>query len=350
MVDQLRSFGSEVTRVAREVGTEGKLGGQADVRDLVDVARLTTGKITMTRAPVNLGDSARRCLKTLAGPGKNPEHLVELQGRDTWVLADSVRLDQILTNLVANARKFTPAGGRIHVRVEPEGDHGVFEIEDSGAGMAPDVLAHAFDLFFQGDRSPDRAGGGLGIGLTLMRQLVELHGGSIQASSAGEGQGSRFTIRLPCCAAPGGDDPVGVGAESAKPRRIVIVEDNEDARVMLKALLELAGHEVHDAADGGSGIALVEAMEPDVAFIDIGLPGIDGYEVARRLREGHKEVCLVALSGYGQSEDRRKAVEAGFDIHLLKPVDPERLSTIIGSLPSRRLGELTSARRAPGLA
>ena len=321
------------------------------IDDLVDVARITTGKITMTRAPVNLKDSAQRCVDALAASEKGPEHVIELQGQDTWILGDSVRIDQILSNLVGNARKYTPAGGSIRVQVEPEGEHGVFEIVDSGVGMAPDVLAHAFDLFFQGDRSADRAEGGLGIGLTLVRQLVELHGGSIQARSAGEGQGSRFTIRLPRCAAPDADDPGGTAGEAAaRPRRIVIVEDNEDARQMLKALLGLANHEVHDAADGKAGIELVAAVEPDIVVVDIGLPGIDGYEVARRLRERHKNLCLVALSGYGQSEDRRKAVEAGFDIHLLKPVDPERLSAIIATLPPPRLGRVANGPLGGGLA
>ena len=320
------------------------------IDDLVDVARITTGKITMIRAPVNLKDSAQRSIDALASEGRS-EHLIELTGHDTWIHGDSVRIDQILTNLVGNARKYTPARGSIRIRVEPEGDDGVFEIDDSGVGMAPDVLAHAFDLFFQGDRPADRADGGLGIGLTLVRQLVELHGGSIEARSAGEGRGSRFTIRLPGCAAPGGDDPGSTaGKAAARPRRIVIVEDNEDARQMLKALLELARHEVHDAADGPAAIELVGAVEPEVAFVDIGLPGMDGYEVARRLRERHKELCLVALSGYGQPEDRRKAVEAGFDLHLLKPVDPERLAAIIAELPARRVGQAANGWVGGGLA
>jgi len=372
MVEMNERLASELERLSRVVGTEGKitqnLGGREDtaqmarrsvrrqlqsltrlIDDLVDVAHITTGKITMTRSPVNLKDSAQRSIDALASESR-PEHLIELTGHDTWIHGDSVRIDQILTNLVGNARKYTPARGSIRIRVEPEGDDGVFEIDDSGVGMAPDVLAHAFDLFFQGDRPPDRADGGLGIGLTLVRQLVELHGGSIEARSAGEGRGSPFTIRLPGCAAPGGDDPGSTAGEAAaRPRRIVIVEDNEDARQMLKALLELGRHEVHDAADGPAGIELVVAVEPEVAFVDIGLPGMDGYEVARRLRERHKELCLVALSGYGQPEDRRKAVEAGFDMHLLKPVDPERLSAIIAELPPRRVRQVADGWVGGGL-
>src|SRR5215468_10415719 len=369
MVEMNERLASELERLSRVVGTEGKitqnLGGREDtaqmarrsvrrqlqsltrlIDDLVDVAHITTGKITMTRSPVNLKDSAQRSIDALASESR-PEHLIELTGHDTWIHGDSVRIDQILTNLVGNARKYTPARRSIRIRVEPEGDDGVFEIDDSGVGMAPDVLAHAFDLFFQGDRPPDRADGGLGIELTLVRQLVELHGGSIEARSAGEGRGSRFTIRLPGCAAPGGDDLGSTAGEAAaRPRRIVIMEDNEDARQMLKALLELGRHEVHDAADGPAGIELVMAVEPDVAFVDIGLPGMDGYEVARRLRERHS---LVALSGYGQPEDRRKAVEAGFDMHLLKPVDPERLSAIIAELSPRRVRQVANGWVGGGL-
>jgi CheY-like chemotaxis protein len=312
------------------------------IDDLVDVSRITTGKITMTRSPVNLKESVERCVEAFNAAGNSQAHRVQIQSRDTWIHADSVRIDQILTNLVENARKYTPPGGSIRIRVEPEDGDGVFEIEDTGAGMAPDVLAHAFDLFFQGERSPDRAEGGLGIGLTLVRQLVELHGGSIRAGSPGEGCGSRFTARFPRCAPPV-SDAVPIGAREARNgrSRIVIVEDNDDARDMLKALLALEGHEVYEAPDGPSGVEMVETVDPEIAFIDLGLPGIDGYEVTRRLRAGRgKDVFLVALSGYGQSEDRRRAIEAGFNMHVVKPIDPDRLASVIRSLQERPLGEL----------
>jgi len=312
------------------------------IDDLVDVSRITTGKITMTRSPVNLRESMERCVEAFNAAGNGQAHRVQIQSRDTWIHADSVRIDQILTNLVENARKYTPSGGSIRIRVEPEGGDGVFEIEDTGAGMAPAVLAHAFDLFFQGERSPDREDGGLGIGLTLVRQLVELHGGSIRAGSPGEGRGSRFTARFPRCSPPVSDGgTTGTREARTRPSRIVIVEDNEDARDMLKVLLALAGHEVHEAPDGPSGIEMVETVDPEIAFIDLGLPGIDGYEVARRLRAGSgKDVFLIALSGHGQPEDRRKAIEAGFNMHVVKPIDPGRLANVIASLQERRLGEL----------
>jgi signal transduction histidine kinase/DNA-binding response OmpR family regulator len=310
------------------------------IDDLIDVARITTGKITMTRVPVNLAESAERCLTAVAG--KSGEHAIRIACRDTWIEADAVRVDQILTNLIENARKYTLEGGSIQIRVEPDGAHGIFEIEDTGVGMAPDVLAHAFDLFFQGNRAPNRAEGGLGIGLTLVRQLVERHGGTIEAASPGEGRGSRFTVRLPRCAAPTpGDVPVAVLETRVDPSRILIVEDNEDVRQMLKVLLTLAGHEVYDAHDGPSGVELAETVEPEIALVDLGLPGVDGYEVARRLRAGRgKDVFLIALSGYGQIEDRRRALDAGFDLHVVKPVNPDRLSSVIASLQRRRRDEL----------
>ncbi|HEY6237848.1 MAG TPA: ATP-binding protein, partial [Thermoplasmata archaeon] len=306
------------------------------IDDLVDVARITTGKITIARSPVNLAESAQRCLTGVAG--RSRDHAIRIDSRDTWIEADAVRVDQILTNLIENARKYTPEGGSIQIRVEPDGANGIFEIEDTGAGMAPHVLAHAFDLFFQGTRSSDRAEGGLGIGLTLVRQLVELHGGSIEAASVGEGRGSRFTVRLPLCATPTPDAvSVNTHERPADRSRILIVEDNEDARQMLKLLLTLAAHEVYDAPDAPSGLELAEAVEPEIALVDLGLPGIDGYEVARRLRARRgKDVYLIALSGYGQVDDRRRALDAGFDLHLVKPVDPARLSSLIALQQQRR--------------
>jgi CheY-like chemotaxis protein len=252
-----------------------------------------------------------------------------------------------------NARKYTPEGGSIRIRVEPDGAYGIFEIEDTGAGMAPHVLAHAFDLFFQGHRSPDRAEGGLGIGLTLVRQLVELHGGAIEAASVGEGQGSRFTVRLPRCAepAPVSEDALVTDPETRTgPSRILIVEDNEDACQMLKLLLTLEAHEVYDAPDAPSGLELAEAVEPEIALVDLGLPGVDGYEVARQLRARlGKDVYLIALSGYGQVEDRRRALDAGFDLHVVKPVDPARLSSLIASQQRRRREERETTSRRQGL-
>jgi signal transduction histidine kinase/DNA-binding response OmpR family regulator len=308
------------------------------VDDLLDTTRITTGKIELTRASVNLAESAARCLKTLEVSGSTDGFVIDAESEDTWVDADAARVDQILANLMSNAVKYTPAGGRITIRVHPRGDQGVFEIADTGVGMAPEVLSHVFDLFFQEDRAPDRRRGGLGIGLTLVRQLVELHGGQVEAASEGEGCGSRFTVRLPLCPpAVAHEAKTELDGQVLKRSRILIVEDNEDARQMLQMLLMLTGHEVHAAGDGPSGLEMARTKRPDIVVIDLGLPGMDGFEVARRLRAGPEtDVRLIALSGYGQPEDRRKTLDAGFDMHLVKPVDPARLSTAIAAVRKRR--------------
>lgn len=311
------------------------------VEDLVDTARVTTGKISLTRASVNLAESAARSLKTFEVAGRGDRYAISAESEDTWIYADSARVDQILANLIGNALKYTPVGGGIKVRVGPDGDHGVFEITDTGVGMSPEVLDRAFDLFYQDERTPDRPGGGLGIGLTLVRQLVELHGGTVEAASDGEGQGSRFTVRFPLAApGDGAEAEDHLGGSEVGHSRILLVEDNEDARQMLQMLLTLGGHQVYAAHDGASGLDVAAATSPDIAVIDLGLPGMDGYEVARRLRAGRgRDMGLIALSGYGQPEDRRKALAAGFDTHVVKPVDPTHLSVVIASLQRRRREE-----------
>jgi len=302
------------------------------VEDLVDTTRITTGKISLTRAPVNLADSVSRCLKTIAIAGRTRGYDIAVDAQETWIQADSARIDQVLANLIGNALKYTPAGGRITIRVAIVDDQAVCEITDTGLGMSPEVLQRAFELFYQEERSSDRARGGLGIGLTLVRQLVELHGGTVEATSDGEGRGSRFTIRLPL-RVPGGPDETGPAAAPAEVARwrILLVEDNGDARQMLQMLLILAGHDVDSAADGVTGLQMAIRDRPDVVVIDLGLPGLDGYEVARRLRAERSSVGLVALTGYGQPADREKALAAGFDAHVVKPVDPAQLSDVIAT-------------------
>jgi signal transduction histidine kinase len=303
------------------------------VEDLVDTTRITTGKISLTRSPVNLAESVARCLKTIELAGRTKGQRIDVDAGETWVHADSARIDQILANLIGNALKYTPAGGHIAIRVHPVGDWATCEIADTGQGMSPEVLQRVFELFYQEERSADRGRGGLGIGLTLVRQLVELHGGAVEAASEGEGRGSRFTIRLPLGVpdALGETGPGAVPAEVAR-WRILLVEDNGDARQMLQMLLTLAGHEVDSAADGVSGLDKAVRSRPDVVVIDLGLPGLDGYEVARRLRAEGSPVGLIALTGYGQPADREKALAAGFDAHVVKPVDPGRLSEVIASV------------------
>src|SRR5262249_19974767 len=230
---------------------------------------------------------------------------------------DPVRLEQVVLNLIDNAIKYTPAGGRIDISLERIGAEGVLRVRDTGIGMTADLVPRVFDLFAQAERTLDRAEGGLGLGLTLVRRLGEQHGGTIAARSAGPGCGSEFVVSLPLSsdAAPAvvaGRERQAAGA-AVGPLRILLVEDNEDARDALRALLEVSGHRVEVAADGPSGIELARQVRPDVTLVDIGLPGIDGYEVARTLRaERGDALRLVALTGYGQPEDRRRALDAGF--------------------------------------
>jgi CheY-like chemotaxis protein len=234
---------------------------------------------------------------------------------------------------VTNAIKYSSPGAGVRVTLRAEAGDAVLSVEDTGVGISPGLLPFVFDLYVQADRTLDHAQGGLGIGLTLVRRLVELHGGTIVASSEGEGRGSRFVVRLPKI--PPATPVVAASPpleRRAKPRRILVIEDNADAREMLRMTLELAGHAVYDAPDGVRGLELLNVVRPDVAIIDIGLPRMDGYEVAKRIREQPqgRGLLLLALTGYGALEDARRSSEHGFDHHLVKPVDPNRLASLIG--------------------
>jgi signal transduction histidine kinase/ActR/RegA family two-component response regulator len=300
------------------------------VGDMLDVARVTSGKIVLARRPLDLGALARSSLQTLTDAGRLGRHAVRVDTESVWVDADETRLEQILANLVENATKFTPAGGAIVVSARAEDRHAVLRVEDTGAGIAPDVLPLIFELFVQADRSLNRGPGGLGLGLAVVKRLTEMHGGTVEAASDGIGHGTAVTLRLPRIAAPAPSldrvaEPTGAGSRR---RRILVVEDNEDAREMLRTMLVLQGHEVHEAADGRTGIELARALNPDTAIIDVGLPEVDGYQVAGTLRtrpDGHP-IRLIALTGYGREEDRQRAAAAGFAVHLVKPVDPTRLA------------------------
>jgi signal transduction histidine kinase/ActR/RegA family two-component response regulator len=300
------------------------------VDDLLDVSRVTTGKVVLSLKPLDLAGVVADWIGGSRASGRLDNHQVGIEIAPVWIHADETRMEQVVQNLVGNALKYTPAGGRIHVRVAADGDEAVLEIADTGIGIPPELLVSIFDPFVQGDQDPDRAQGGLGLGLTLVKALTELHGGTVRAESPGPGKGSVFTVRLPRIAAPG--PPPGrtavSGAPRARRRRILVIEDNADAREMLRMLLALAGHEVHEAADGPAGLVVARTVAPDVALIDVGLPALDGYEVARRLRaaEEGKAMRLIAITGYGQADDRERARQAGFDAHLTKPVSPERLA------------------------
>jgi CheY-like chemotaxis protein len=296
------------------------------VNDLLEASRVATGKIVLNCEPVDVAAIVKRCLSILDVTG----HHLEAELQSAWVDADETRMEQVVTNLLTNALKYTPPAGRVAVSLRTEGEEIVLRVSDTGVGIAPDMLRRVFDLFVQGERSLDRSQGGLGIGLTLARRIVELHGGTITAESAGTGRGSTFTVRLPPVPARASPEPEAPVVSRERPRRILIVEDHVDAREMLCEALQTAGHDVHQAIDGPSGVETAERIVPDVALIDIGLPGLDGYATAARIRGvvGRRPL-LIALTGYGRPEDRDRAVQAGFDVHLTKPVDPFYLLQLI---------------------
>jgi PAS domain S-box-containing protein len=306
------------------------------IEDLLDVARVTSGKIALTRKALDVAELVAESVETLQAAGRTGRHRVTVVAEPVWIEADATRIEQVFSNLLGNALKYTPAGGEIRVSVGAEGDHALLEVVDTGVGIAPEVLPRVFDVFAQGQRPLDRSQGGLGLGLTLVRRLVELHGGTVTARSAGVGRGAAFTVRLPRMVPPA--TPRGRGTVEAPGlirQRVIVVDDNADGREMLRTLLELEGHEVGEAGDGPSGLEAIEALRPDTAIIDIGLPGLDGYEIAGRLRRGGFAGRLVALTGYGQPEDSRRARAAGFDDHLMKPVDVDRLRAALAT-PRRR--------------
>jgi len=307
------------------------------VGDLLDVTRGALGKIELVRSEIEVAAAVRQCVVTLESTERLKRHMLTVEAEPVWVQADRARIEQIVMNLLSNALKFTPEGGRITIRVGREGDEAVLKVSDDGAGMTADLLPSVFDLFVQGEGEPDRRAG-LGIGLTLVRRLVELHGGRVEAASPGPGCGSVFTVRLPALVDPAQEDARAAKAPDAPRRqRILIIEDNADNREMMRILLETSGNEIYEAPDGVSGVEMTIQLQPDTVLIDIGLPGIDGYEVARQIRSKLRDRSrLIALSGYGQEKDRQRAFEAGFDDHLLKPVDPSRLLAILTAPGERR--------------
>jgi signal transduction histidine kinase/ActR/RegA family two-component response regulator len=300
------------------------------VDDLLDVGRVVTGKIALDRRPIDFADLVHRAVAVCSE--RQTDQRLEVSTQPVWIEGDLVRMEQIINNIVGNAVKYTPAGGSIRVYVGAEGCDAVLRVEDTGYGIAPELLPRVFDLFVQGERTLDRAQGGLGIGLTLVRRLVELHGGTVAAFSDGPGRGSAFTVRLPKTSAPQSTQPALAQTRCNEfSRRVLVIEDNRDAREMFRLMLELAGHEVLEAEEGLTGLELLKASRPDVAVIDVGLPGLNGYEIARRFRsEADAEgVMLVALTGYGTPEAVERSRLAGFDHHLIKPVNAEALQEIM---------------------
>lgn len=308
------------------------------VDDLLDVARVTSGKIVLQRAPIELNELVRRTLFSMNAAFLQHELTlrVDIPSEPLVVDGDSVRIEQIFVNLLNNAIKYTAKRGHVTVKLAGDAEQVELSVSDDGAGIAPDMLPRVFDLFAQAEGTLDRAKGGMGIGLTLVKSLVRLHSGSIVAESAGLTKGSRFTVRLPRVYTPGlklSARPTQAPAVSMQ-RDVLIIEDNDDSRELMASMLRRRSHKVSAAADGPSGVELALRQHPSAILVDIGLPGLDGYAVARELRPRlGNEVLLIAVTGYGQPEDKLRALEAGFDAHMTKPVDVQRLEHLLARGP-----------------
>ncbi len=302
------------------------------VEDLLDAARVTSGRIPLNRQPLNLAPLVSECLGSLRETGQLEHHKIGTDLTDVWVNGDSERLSQVVVNLLVNAAKYTPRGGNIWVRVKG-GVEAMIQVQDDGTGISAELLPHVFDLFARGEFGLQRSPGGLGIGLTLVQRITELHGGQAEVASDGPGHGSTFTVRLPSIAVPQGYESARDIKlhRGATPKRILLIEDNTDARESLRLLLEDLGHQVCEAGDGPAGVEKALAVKPEVILIDLGLPGLDGYEVAARIRAA--SACsaskLIALTGYAQNEYRARAQLAGFQGFLTKPVDAATLAKFI---------------------
>jgi len=302
------------------------------VDDLLDVSRVASGKIVLRRERVDLRDVITRALELTEPVLRGRRRPPEVHGTDTpvWVHADAVRLTQVLCNLITNAVKFSRGEQRIAIELGRDGDSAVLRVDDDGVGILPELALHIFERFVQGEQSLQRASGGLGLGLAIAKNLVELHGGTITVESEGMGRGSRFTVTLPivesAAAAPAPTAAIAA-TSSRRPTRILVVDDNDDAAQSLATALHLEGHEVETAADGAAALSLLDRFAPAVAILDIGLPKMNGYELAAALRADPRTrgVVLIALTGYGRGPDRRRALDAGFDEHLTKPVEFEKL-------------------------
>lgn len=320
------------TVIKRQVGLLIRL-----VDDLLDISRITTGKIHLRLERVGLNGIVERALETTRPLMDAHKHVVtvSLSPLPIWLDADATRLEQLIVNLLTNAAKYTPDRGHISLAVQQEGSEALLRVKDAGIGIAPELLPHIFDLFTQGDRSLDRAQGGLGIGLCLVQRLTEMHGGRVDVSSV-LGEGSEFVVHLPLTTTRAAQPPTRLpAAVNAGPfLRVLVVDDNADAAQSLGLLLEASGHDVRTAYDGLTALATALEFRPDVVLLDIGLPGIDGYEVASRLRKlpAFSQVVLVALTGYGQETDKQRSEASGFNHHLVKPADFVALQDILSTV------------------
>lgn len=349
---ELRNPLSAILLAAQITDSEGKLDSEHArlierqsrhltqiVNDLLDLSRVVAGKIMLKPQRTDLRVIARQSIATVdaAREAAEVEIRPHLPDAPVWVDADPVRLDQVLSNLLSNAVKYTPAGGHVDVWLEHDGGNALVRVGDDGVGIAPDRLEGIFEMFAQLDNAIGRAQGGMGIGLALVRNLVLLHGGSVRAESAGVGKGSEFVVTLPLASSPVAarereHSPEITADAPHEARRIVIVEDNRDVRELLALRLKRLGHEVVGAEDGVEGLNRISELRPDLALVDLGLPGMDGFEVAARTRQELGDaVLLVAVSGFGQPEDKRRAFEAGFDEHLTKPAELTLVSRLVAA-------------------
>jgi signal transduction histidine kinase/ActR/RegA family two-component response regulator len=316
--------------VERQVGHLAQL-----VDDLLDVSRITQGKITLQSEPLELAKVVFHSIET-ARPlleAKRQKLAVNVDPAPIWLRGDFARLAQVFGNLLHNAVKYTPDSGSLEVNVSAEQGYARFSVSDDGIGIDPQLLPHVFELFTQGDRTLDRSQGGLGVGLTVVERLVALHHGRVEVSSAGVGKGSEFRVTLPCISEVRDSDdaqpPVLRNVPQSAGRRVLVVDDNADAAETVAVFMRLEGHEVRTASDGPQALSVYQIFAPEVAIVDIGLPGMNGYEVARRLREDGSKALLIALTGYGQSEDLARSKDAGFHYHFIKPADVSQIQSVI---------------------
>ncbi len=317
--------------IERQVGQLSRL-----IDDLLEVSRITTGRVHLQQERMDMRGIMERAVETVRPliDRRRHELSVSLPSEPVWLHADTTRMEQVVVNLLNNAAKYTDEGGHIWLTIQQEGDYAVLRVRDSGVGIAPELLPRIFDLFTQASRSLDRSQGGLGIGLSLVKQLVEMHGGTVAAQSAGFGSGSEFVVRLPVLLSVTPMPPPKLTEPADQPAhrwRVLVVDDNVDSAVSMAMLLRMSGHDVRTAHTGPDAIEAANTYQPDVVLLDIGLPLVNGYEVARRLRANPKlkNVRLVATTGYGLESDIQLSREAGFDSHMVKPVDPKKVQELL---------------------
>jgi PAS domain S-box-containing protein len=314
------------------------------VDDLLDVSRITRGKIELRLAAVDLNAIVKDAVETCRPMIDAHRHrlAVNLAPRPVVIDADRTRMEQVIVNLLTNSTKYSNEDSSITITTEQKLDEAIIRVQDNGMGIAVELLPRIFDLFAQADHSLHHSQGGLGIGLTLVKKLVELHGGTVQAHSEGLGKGSEFVIRLPVRTSPAMHNTLDESAAAPKkaenPLRLLVVDDNLDAADSLQMILTLSGHEVAVAYAGLEGVQAALESKPDAMIVDLGLPGMNGYEIAERVRKTPelRDAVLIAMTGYGQEEDRRRSTEAGFDYHFVKPADPQRLEEVLRLVGNRK--------------